>query len=49
MALILPEPEPIARYGYVDTRSWSGHYTKYFWWSEAMADLPSFPDNRLFV
>lgn len=31
--LFPPEPpaDPIARYGYVDTRKWCGHYTEYLW------------------
>lgn len=43
-----PGPQPVARYGYVDTRRWCGHYTEYLWWSEALADSPTFPDRALF-
>lgn len=41
-------PDPVVRYGYVDTRQWCGHYTEYLWWSEAMAAAPTFPDRNLF-
>jgi hypothetical protein len=38
-----PGPEPLARYGYVDTRRWCGHYTEFLWWSEALHDSPTYP------
>lgn len=36
-------PDPIARYGYLDTRAWCGHYTEYLWWSDAMHENPTYP------
>jgi hypothetical protein len=38
-----PGPDPLARYGYLDTRAWCGHYTEYLWWSEAMRGSPTYP------
>ena len=38
-----PGPEPMVRYGYVDTRRWCGHYTEYLWWGEALCDSPTYP------
>ena len=43
-----PGPDPVVRYGYVDTRRWCGHYTEYLWWSESMNGIPTFPDRNLF-
>lgn len=43
-----PGPDPVVRYGYVDTRKWCGHYTEYLWWSDAMNGVPTFPDKVLF-
>jgi hypothetical protein len=39
----VPGPDPMARYGYVDTRRWCGHYTEFLWWSEALFDSPTYP------
>jgi hypothetical protein len=38
-----PGPDPVVRYGYLDTRRWCGHYTEYLWWSEAMHGNPTYP------
>ena len=43
LSLPVPGPDPMARYGYVDTRSWCGHYTEFLWWSEALFDSPTYP------
>jgi len=43
-----PGPDPVVRYGYIDTRKWCGHYTEYLWWSDAMNGVPTFPDKALF-
>jgi hypothetical protein len=38
-----PEPNPMARYAYVDTRPYYGHFTEYLWWAPELNDNPAFP------
>jgi hypothetical protein len=40
----MPGPKQMARFGYVDTRPWLGHFTEYLWWSQDMPPSPAFPD-----
>jgi hypothetical protein len=40
----MPGPKQMARFGYVDTRPWLGHFTEYLWWSDEMPPGPAFPD-----
>lgn len=46
-----PEPmaDPVARFAYVDTRHWCGHYTEYLWWSDALDGGPTFPFRAQFT